>query len=288
MAKLSLEELAQQYGFAAAFFNADPELAALIKLAVKEQWSVGKFQAKFMNTEWYRSREASIRQWTDLSTRDPAEAENKISERLADLEDRFSQLGIEMDPNEIRRLAEESLKYSWSEGQLANVVGTYAKYVPGSTGGGIAAYEAQINNLAYQYGVSVGPDQMQQWITGLVNKSFTEDSITDFVRDAAKSKYAGLQAQLDSGRTTRDIAGQHITEFARLLEVDPGGIDLNDPVLASALQGTVDPKTGLPVPQTVFQMSQAVKKDKRWLGTKNARDDMVNATFGIFQDMGLV
>lgn len=283
-----MEELAQQYGFAASFFNSDPELADLIKQAVKGQWSVGKWQAKFMNTSWYRSREASIRQWADLTSRDPAEAEDKITTRVADFKDRFSQLGIPVDEGTLRGLASQSLQYAWSENQIGDIIGSYVHYLPGQMGGTTAALETQIKGLAYQYGVTVTNDQMGQWITGLVNKSFTEDNVTDMVRDAAKSKYVGLQKQLDSGRTTRDIAGQHISEYSRLLEVDPGTISLDDPILANALQGTVDPHTGVPVPQTVFQMSQAVKKDPRWLGTKNARDDMMNSTQGILRDMGLM
>ena len=94
MANLSMEELAVQYGFAAAFFNSDPELKKLIQAAVKGQWSSAKFQAKFMATKWYRSREASVRQWADLMARDPKEAQNKINERKAELSDQFTQLGI--------------------------------------------------------------------------------------------------------------------------------------------------------------------------------------------------
>lgn len=281
-------ELAAQYGFTEAFFRADPELWALFSKAKAGQWTAGKWQAEFMKTQWFRSREASMRQWSDLTTRDPAEAQNKITERAANISDRFTQMGITIDEATLTMLASQSLQYSWSEDQMNNVIGSYVHYTPGATSGGIAEMENQINTMAYQFGVSVTSEQMQNWIQGLVNKSFTDDNVTDFIRDAAKSKYAGLTPQLDSGRTTRDIAGQHIAEYSRLLEMDPGNVNLDDPILARALQGTVDPRTGLPQSQTVFQMSQDVKKDSRWLGTKNARDDMMGATYGILQDMGLM
>lgn len=286
--KKTAAELAAEYGFVEAFFKSDPELWKLFQRALKEQWTASKFQGMFMTTNWYRSRQASIRQWQDLTTRDPAEAEAKIGSRIAELEDRFSQLGVSVDAGTIRNLATQSLQWAWSEAQLSNIISGYVRYLPGDTSGGIAAMETRIKELAFNYGVTVTSEQLQDWIQGLVSQKYSEDNITDFMRDAAKSKYAALGAQLDAGRTTRDIAGQHIAEFARLLEIDPGNISLDDPILARALQGTVDPKTGLPVSQTVFEMSQEIKRDKRWLETKNARDSMVDATFGILRDMGLV
>jgi len=281
-------ELATQYGYAEGFFRADPELWALFQKAVKAQWSATKFQGEFMKTAWYRSRQASIRQWADLEIRDPAEMEAKIGGRVADLADQFSQMGVEIDQETLRDLATQSLKFSWSNAQLQNVLADYVQYAPGQTGGSIASMEAHIKDLAYQYGVSVTDEQVGDWIKGFVSQKYTDDNISDFVRDAAKSKYAGLAPQLDTGRTTRDIAGQHIAEMSRLLEMDPGSISLDDPILANALQGTIDPRTNMAVPQTVFEMSQAVKKDSRWLKTKNARDDMFNTAMGIGRDMGLI
>lgn len=279
---------ATDYGFSDAFFNSDPELKKLLAQAKRKKWTANQFQAAFMKTKWYRGRQSSIRQWTDLTTRDPAEAKAKIAERTADLADRFTQLGLTVNSSVLSKLAVDSLKFAFSDGQLSNILANYVSYQPGNTAGSIAGMETQIKDLAWQYGISVTDSQMNDWIRGMVSKTYTEENINDFVRDAAKSKYAGLTAQIDTGRTVRDIAGQHINAMSRLLEVGDKDVNLDDPLLANALQGTVDPKTGLPVSQTVFQFEQAIKKDKRWLNTKNARDSMSNAMFQIGQDWGLI
>lgn len=281
-------ELATQYGFSEGFFRSDPELWRLFSNAKNGQWSATRFQSEFMKTNWYRTRQASIRQWSDLEIRDPAEAADKINQRMADLSDRFTQLGVTVNEATLKDVATQSLKFAWSNNQLQNVLANYAQYIPGKTGGSIAAMETHIKDLAYQYGVSVSDGQIQDWVKNLVSATWTEDNLTDVIRDAAKSKYAGLAPQLDTGRTTRDIAGQHIMEMSRLLEMDPNTVSLDDPILAKALQGTVDPKTGMAVPQTVFEMSQAVRRDNRWLKTKNARDEMFGAATSIGRDMGLI
>lgn len=287
MPNLSMEELAVQYGFAAAFFNSDPELKSLIQQAVKGQWSPQKFQAKFMNTNWYRTREASVRQWQDLMARDPAEAQNKINESKAWLSDQFTQLGITIDEATLNSLAVQRLQWSWSDSQTQDILASYIKYDPGQTGGTVAAIETNIKNLAYQYGVDVSNAQMQDWITGIVSQKYTEDSLTDYIRDMAKSKYGGMMGYLDTGMTVRQVAAPYLQEFGRLMETDPNTVDLNDPLVAAALQGQIDPKTGQPQMMTVAQMQKAIKKDQRWLYTANAKKDMTDLGLGILQDMGL-
>lgn len=287
MASKTPQELAVEYGFAEGFFKADSELWNLFTKARKGKWSVSKFQAAFMNTSWYRSREASVRQWADLVIRDPAEARAKIAERQADLADRVSQLGLSLDAGTLNRLASDSLQWSWSEAQLNDTLSGYVQYKPGETSGGIAAIETNVRNLAWQYGVDVTDSQMQDWISGMVAQRYNEDALKDLITDMARSKYGGMKSYLDSGLTVRQVASNYLTEYGKLLEVNPDAVELDDPLVASALQGKIDPKTGQPQMQTVSQFRQAVKQDKRWLYTQNARDEMMGVGMGILQDMGL-
>lgn len=287
MPKLSMSELAAQYGYAAAFFNADAELRALIQAATSGQWTTAKFQAKFMATRWYRAREASVRQWADLTIRDPKEAQNKINERKAEFADQFAQLGITISDAQLASLASQSLQYSWSDAQTKDVLASYVKYEPGKTGGGVAAVETSIKQLARDYGVTVSNAQMQDWISGVVGEKYTEDSLRDFITDMARSKYAGMDGYLTAGMTVRDVAAPFIQSYANLLEVDPGTVNLDDPKLAQALQGKVDPKTKMPAMQSLWEFERDVRKDSRWLNTKNARSSMADATIGVLKDMGL-
>jgi hypothetical protein len=287
MPKLSAGELAVQYGFAAAFFNSDPELAKLIKEAVKGQWSPTKFQAAFMNTNWYRSREASVRQWADLMARDPAEATNKINESKAWLSDQFSQLGLSVDDAALSSLAAQRLQWSWSDSQTQNILASFIQYQPGETAGTIAAIETNIKSQAHQYGVDVSNTQMQDWISGVVSQQYTEDSLTDYIRDMARSKYGAMTGYLDAGMTTRQVASPYLQEFSKLMEVNPDTISLDDPVMASALQGRLDPNTGKATMMTVSEMQKAAKQDQRWLYTSNAKQSMTDLGIGILKDMGL-
>jgi hypothetical protein len=286
MAKTA-SELAASYGFASAFFSADPELKRLIRAAVSGQWSATRFQGAFMNTKWYRSREASSRQWIDLMTRDPAEAKSKIAERHLELADRLTQFGLTMSGAELNRMAANSLQFSWSDAFTKNVLASMVHYSPGKLGGTPASLEMQLKSMANDYGMKLSPGQTNTYIQGLLSERYTEDNIKDFMRDSAKTKYQGMASWLDRGMTVREVAGNHIQSFARLLEIEPDDVDIMDPLMQRALQGEPNDR-GIAQMETLYGFEKMVRRDKRWLRTKNAKSELTNAAMSLGKDWGLV
>lgn len=285
--KKSPEELAASLGFSKAFFYSDPELKKLIGAAVRGQWDPQKFQAAFMKTKWYRKRSASVRQWTDLKTRDPAEAKAKIASRRAELVDMVTQLGIGISGKSLAKMAEDSLKFSWTAAQTKDILASAVHYMPGQMQGTPATLEMQLKKAANDYGIVATNGQIGDWINGLLSERYTQDNINDFLKDSAKSRYAGMAQWLDKGMTVREAAGNHLSSFARLMEVEPDTVDMMDPVIQQALQGTPDDH-GVPQMQTVYEFEKSLRKDARWLKTANAKQSMTNAAMGIARDWGLV
>jgi hypothetical protein len=286
--KLSAEELAADIGFSKAFFYSDAELKRLLQRALRAQWTPQRFQAEFMKTKWYRGRAASIRTWADLKVRDPAEAKAKIAARRAEMQDMLTQLGLNVSSKTLAQMAENSLKFAWSNSQVKDVLANMVTYNPGKMSGTPATLEMQFKQLANDYGIQASDRQIGDWINGMLGERYTEDNIRDFLRDSAKSKYAGMATWLDKGMTVREAASNHLSSFSRLMEVDANTVDMMDPLIQQALQGKPDPKTGVPLMETVYEFERSIKKDSRWLKTKNARDDMTNAAMGIARDWGLV
>lgn len=285
--KQSAEELAGTIGFSKAFFYSDAELRRLIDRAVRGQWTPTKFQQEFMKTKWYRSRSASIRQWTDLKVRDPAEAKAKIAERRAELNDMVSQLGLSVTSKQLAKMAEDSLKFSWSSAQTKDILANMVAYKPGGMSGTPATLEMQLKQMANDYGIVASDKQIGDWINGMLSERYTEDNVKDFLRDSAKSRYAGMAPWLDKGMTVKEVAGNHLSSFARLLEVAPDTVDMMDPLIQKALQGKPNDK-GVPQMSTVYEFERDIKKDQRWLKTANAKQSMTDAAMGIARDWGLV
>lgn len=283
-----MEQLEAQYGYAADFFNSDPELRKLIQDAVSGQWTPQVFQARFMNTAWYKARNAAQRQWADLSTRDPAEAAAKLADRKRDFANRLGQFGVTLDDSSLTFAATNSLREGWDEAGTKAMMAMFANYHPGQAGGTPATLEMQMKGLANDYGVSLSDGQLTDWVNGMLAERYTQDNITDALKDMARSKYPGMSSYLDRGMTVKQVAAPYTQSYGQLLEVDPDTVDLNDNLIQQALQGQPPSDGKDPTMQSVYQFERAVRRDPRWQRTKNARDSVVSAGQNILRDWGLV
>lgn len=280
------DELAAQLGFAAAFFNSIPELKKLLEKAIKGKWTPDKFKAEFMKTKWYRDNEASARQWAELKVRDPKTAESELNARMAELSDQAAQMGITLTDDRLRQLAEQSLMFGFNANELQDALAAEWTYTAGKTTGSAAATESAIEQLAYDYGVDVSDQQMQQWISGVLSGQMTIDTLTAYVKDMSKSKYQGMTGLIDAGMNIRQIASPYLQTYSQLMEVDPNAVSLSDPAIARALQGAPN-KQGQIESQSLWSFEKSLKKDPRWLKTKNAHQSMTDLALRIGQDMGL-
>jgi len=280
--------MASQLGFAAEFFNSDPELSQLIRNAVNGQWDTQKFQGAFMNTNWYRSRSAAMRTYADLQTRDPSEFAATVERKRQEVRDKASQLGIQWDESYINEVANAFLYWFPDEKAQTDFYAQRINYTPGQMGGTPAAVEMQVNKLAGDYGLSLTNGQISDYVSGIMHESYTEDNVKGFMRDMAKSKYSGMSGFLDQGMTVRQVAAPYVSSYSNLLEVNGDTVDLKDNVLQQALQGTPPAAGQPPQMKSVYQFERDVRRDPRWLRTKNARDSITSAGQGVLKDMGLV
>lgn len=286
--KLSMEELAAQYGYAAAFFNSNPELASLINQAVSGQWTPDKFRAALMASQWYRSQTESMRSWIEVQSRDPAEAQKRIDDKARAIQQMANQQGISLSADRLRAMALDSISMGWDDLTLQQAVAAEWSYKPGGTSGGAATLEVRVKQLADDYGVTVSDAQVADFVGGSMAGRYTEDNIADFLRDQARSKYPGLNGYLDVGMTVKQVAGPYIQSYAQILEQGPETVSVNDPAIQRALQGVPAKDQQPPVKaQSLYDFERDLRKDPRWLTTKNAKDSVQNTALGVLKDFGI-
>lgn len=299
-AKLSVSELAQDYGFAAAFFGSDPELQALIQKAVAEQWSVAKFQAEFINTNWYKWRQDSTKQWAELQARDPAEAAARQRQMSLKISNLAQRAGITLDASTQDQLTSEALQWALNDEQLTAALASQWTYQPGGTTGAAASNEEQIRQAINAYGLTVSDDTVGQWDQKMLAGAFTMDNVNGLLKNMAMAKYPGLNQYLSQGFTVRDVADPYIQSYASILEQPSSTVQLSDPLIQKALQGTQQApgatksgsgSTGTPqtpvAPQSLYDFENSLRQDPRWLTTKNAHQDLQTAGMGILRNWGL-
>lgn len=147
--------------------------------------------------------------------------------------------------------------------------------------GEIADSLSVLRNTARLNGFNLEKDfgnQLDSWLQRISRG----ESIEDFNRLIRQQAKLGLPekvgALLDEGLDLANIYAPYRNTMARLLEVTPDSIELNDPVLRSAY--------GQDKEMSLYDFGRAVRKDPRWQYTDNARQDVSNSVLGVLRDFG--
>lgn len=288
--KIDANSLAAKYGYAASFFNADPELKKLLAQAVSAQWSPEEFSARFMNSSWYKYHSSSLKDMLALKAKEPAEYNKRMGDALANMQTQAGKLGLTIDPARLKQMAQYSVLYGWDQATTDRAFAAEMKYNPnGQQGGDVGSMESQIRQHAADYGISLGDQDIWSMAQKIVGGSLDQEGALEHIKQLAMGRYPGLQDEIKKGLSVREAASTYVQSQARILEVDPNQIDLaTDPNLQKALQARG--QDGKPIPGGVplWQYEQDLKKDPKWLQTNNARQDMNGVAGKVLKDFGLV
>ena len=287
--KLDANQLATRYGYAASFFNAVPELKKLLAQAVAAQWSAEEFSARFLNSSWYKYHSSSLKEWSALKAKEPAEVSKRIADRKASLQAQTAKLGITMDPKRLQQLSEWSLMYQWDEGALNRALAAEMHYDPAKAQlGEVGSMQSQIRENAAAYGVSYNDKDIWSMSQKMVEGSLSQEGVLEQIKKLAMSRFPGLVDEINKGLSVREIASAYVQAQSRLLEIDPNQIDLaTDSSLQKALQAKGPDGKPLAGGMPLWQYEQDLRKDSRWLNTSNAKQEMNGVASKVLKDFGL-
>jgi hypothetical protein len=284
-ARLSPEELASEYGFAYSFLKSQPGVAKVFDDYVKNNLSKEAFQAELRNTEWWKKNSDTMRQAQALKATDPATYEANLQATTVMVQQEAAKLGASIPPKKLKSIAEKAYATNMDEGQLANVLGAYVKFVGGTLRGEAGAYENSIKSYAAAQGVTLDDQSIKNQAALIARKLATEDDFKNQIAQQAISSYPSYKQQIEAGQTMQDIANPYIQIMAQQLEVAPASIKLTDPLIRSALNGVN--KDGKPTGMDQTTFMQRVRSDPRWAQTSNAQNDVMNVGLNVLKSLGL-
>lgn len=285
MPELSDSELAQQYGFAMAVLNSDPELSSLFHRAVSETWTPERFQAQLRATQWYQTHNEQWRNASVLKASDPASYATNVQQTQT----RMGMLAAEMGANvgsQLPAMAEQAYTLGWDDNQIRQVLSTYITHTDGRVLGQAGQWVDEWRKYAADMGITLNDDwytRTASWVAG--GRAAPDDAKTQ-IRQMAISAYPNLADRLQAGQTLADIAEPYRQSMGSLLEMDPNTITLQDPAIKSALSSR-DSK-GNVVTKTLWEFENDTRNDPRWLKTQNAQNAAMSVTKRVLGDMGLV
>ncbi|AUG87530.1 minor tail protein [Streptomyces phage ToriToki] len=286
-AKLSPEELAASYGWAYGFLKSHKDLKGLFEEAVKGSWSADKFQAKLRGTEWWKKNSDTMRKAAAEKATDPATWNAKLSATKLQIQQMAAELGAAIPGNKLGKIAEQVIKTGMDEGGLRNILGAYVTFQDnGSTLNGAAGqYEQSIREFAYNNGVSLDKQTIKNQAQLVIRGMATEQDFQSQIVNQATSMYPSYTAQLQAGQTLMDIASPYMQIMSESLGVPEASINLMDPIIKRALNGTDQAGKPVGMDQTTFQAM--LRSDPRWGRTAEAQDRVMSVGMKVLKDMGL-
>jgi hypothetical protein len=275
-----------EYGTQAALVDNVPELKTLFNTAVAEKWSPAKFKAKFENSTWFKSNGPTWRMAETARLADPGAWNAALTEAKAKIKQSAKDMGFELNLADVDKLASDTLYLSWDKGIDDNLlkqnIATVGRIT--GTGGEVSTTMQKLKNTAGSMGVQYGDDWFanaaQSTLSGASNIDYYNKKITD----DAKSKYAAFADQIDSGQTVEAIASPYVQSMARILELSPTDIDLNDETIQKALVGF--DAQNKPVAKPTWAFERELKQDDRYFRTNKAVQDMTGLASEIARQFG--
>ena len=226
---------AEIYGGYYAIVKNIPEIKQLLLNAVQNKWSDNKFDYELKQTEWWKTTTASAREWEIAKGLDPATAQTQIDNRVAAIREKALTFNIRLGDEAINRLAEDSLKFGWSETVLDNSITSEAlKSTAGVSELRQGFIGQNIRTTASSYGLPLSDTSFNEWVGKIATGQENEASFQAWVQETAKNLYPTLSAGFDRGLTFKQMTDPYAQAASSILEIPTAQIDFTDPKWAKA------------------------------------------------------
>jgi hypothetical protein len=275
-----------EYATKAALIDSNPELKALFNKAVAEKWLPAKFKAAFESSKWYNDNGVTWRLAETARLSDPGTWNAALLQVKNDIVQSAKDMGFELNSTDIDKLASDTLYLSWNKGVdtalLKQHVAATGRIT--GTGGESATLMQKFKNTAASMGMEYGDDWFSNAAQGSLSGTSNVDYYNKKIIDDAKSKYGAFADQIDAGQTVESIASPYIQSMARILELSPTDINLNDETIKQALQGF--DAQNKPVAKPVWAFERELKQDDRYFKTNKSVQDMTGLASEIARQFG--
>lgn len=306
----AVSDIAEKYGLSEALFKNIPSLKLIFEEYVdpKKKMTDEEFVRRLRGDVWYKQNSKAIKErfvqyynYRDLQESGQAEGttqyEQDIEGIVRSLEKRAVTIGsgAASDPIALRKAAENIYLTNKEDdttfiddflaSSIRAVAGTIGgKTTEGYSGAALQNYYALVN-AARDNGFQVaeiipGGSNVDQVLQGIASGKIDVNRV---VADARKLASQGqpqyVRDLLSQGYSLKQVFQPYRQTMANVLEIgDPDQIDLNDPLLRSAITDKGD--------MNLYDFKKALKSDNRWQYTEQAKNDVSSAAFNVLRDFG--
>ena len=253
------------------------------------------------NSKEIKTRFVNYYNYLDMKETGQADGSTDFEKQLQRLESKLQKRAVEMgsaiasDPNAISQLAEKLYLSNDSEDdnvitqRLAAAIRPIAGIIGGKTTEGYSGQALQNYNALLQTArnngfkisdILPGAQTEQQVLAAIASGDI---DINRVAQDARKLAQQGqpqyVRDLLSQGYDLAQVFAPYRQTMANVLEIgDPNKIDLNDPLLRTAITDKGD--------MNLYDFKKALRQDNRWQYTEQAKQDVSTAALGVLRDFG--
>lgn len=298
----------QDFALPETIFNNVDSLKRILERYVKEDWTPDKLRKAIRDDVWFRKNSAEIKaryvqyyNYRDLQASGQAQGTTDYEMQIDRIEARLKKRAVEIgsaaasDPAALRKAAENLYITNRSEDQsfvddfLAASIRTVTGMIGGQptegySGQALTNYQnlvrtARSNGLQISDIIPGGSNEQQVLQDIALGKLDINRIIQDTRKLAASGQPQYVRDLLSQGYNLDQVFAPYRKTMAAVLEIDdPESIDLNDPLLSSAISDKGD--------MNIFDFKKALRRDNRWQYTEQARQDVSDTALRVLRDFG--
>jgi hypothetical protein len=194
------------------------------------------------------------------------------------------QAGFTLPEGRLREIAVTAYDLGWDNVEMNAALSAEFDYNPTTGAQEGSALVGDLRQLASDYLVPLGEQTIDQWGRQIIAGTSTNEDFTQYAKNMAKGMFAHYAADIDAGRTVKQLAEPFVQMAMRDLELTQDQIDLMDPKWRKALE--MDPETGLPMAPSKWQRLIRSDSSYGWDTTQNARGEAAEFAKKIAESFG--
>ena len=289
-------------GWAKDLINSVPELSGIFEEAAREGFltpdagAVGKKNLENLIREstWFQTNGATAREILALEQTDAGEFAFQLDTAKLQVQSQATDAGIQLSEANANNLARQSLLGGWGESGREQLLTDALTALPRATSdgsdpakatGSLGQYMRDLRNVAAMNGLTYSDDYYYQTAnSALAGATSIEDSISD-IREEAAGLWPPYADKIRAGQNARDLASSYIQNMASVLQIDPQSISLDDPFIQGSITAFDD--QGNPRPKSLWEQSNELRKDPRWIESNDGQNKIASAVSGVTAMFGI-
>jgi len=298
----------QDFALPKTLFDNIDSLKILLKRYVNEKWTPDRLRKEIRDDLWFKQNSAEIKaryvqyyNFRDLQASGRAQGTTDYEMQIDKIEAKLKSRAVEIgsaaasDPAALRKAAENLYITNRSEdtafvdsflaASRRTIAGTIGgKTTEGYSGEALDNYKllvAAARDNGFQISdIIPGGASEQQVLQGIAAGTIDVNRVVADARKlAAQGQPQYVRDLLAQNLTLKQIFAPYRTTMANILEIDdPNSIDLNDPVLRSAITDKGD--------MNIYDFKRLLRRDERWQYTEQAKQDVSTAALDVLRDFG--